>query len=101
MDGIALRTMSREDLAVAVEWAAREGWNPGLDDAAAFFAADPEGFLLAEIDGEPIGTISAVRYGADYGFVGFYIVKPEFRGHEVGWKLAEQALAFLGDRNIG
>lgn len=101
MNGISLHTMSRAELETAVEWAAREGWNPGLDDAAAFFAADPEGFFAATQNGETIGTISAVRYGDAYGFVGFFIVKPEFRGHEVGWKLAEHALQFLGDRTIG
>jgi hypothetical protein len=27
--------------AIAVEWAAGEGWNPGLDDADRFSRADP------------------------------------------------------------
>jgi hypothetical protein len=27
---------------VAVEWAAAEGWNPGVDDERRFLAADPE-----------------------------------------------------------
>lgn len=93
--------MSRQDLDVAVEWATGEGWNPGLDDAVAFYAADPEGFFAARRGGEIIGTISAVRYGAGYGFVGFFIVKRGYRGHDVGWKLAEHALAFLGERTIG
>lgn len=100
-DGICVRTMSRQDLNVAVEWAAREGWNPGLADAAAFFAADPAGYFLAERNGEILGTVSSVAYGPDFGFVGFYIVKPEFRGRRVGWLLGERALERLGGRNIG
>ncbi len=32
-----------------VEWAAREGWNPGLADADCFHAADPAGFLIGRI----------------------------------------------------
>lgn len=100
-DGMTIRTMTREELSTALEWAAREGWNPGLDDANAFFAADAAGFLLAQRDGEIVGTISAVAYGEDFGFVGFYIVKPEFRGHEIGWRLGERALEQLRGRNIG
>jgi hypothetical protein len=100
-DEVMIRTMSREELGTAVEWAAREGWNPGLDDAEAFYAADPEGFLQVEDDGEVVGTISAVKYGADFGFVGFYIVKPGRRGRRYGWLLAEQALARLEGCRIG
>jgi hypothetical protein len=46
-----IRTMHARDLALALDWAAAEGWNPGLSDAACFRSADPEGFLLAEVAG--------------------------------------------------
>jgi hypothetical protein len=36
-----------------VNWAATEGWNPGLADDACFAAVDPEGFLIGELDGAP------------------------------------------------
>ena len=77
--------MLREELDIAVEWAAHEGWNPGLRDADIFWACDPEEFLLAEIDGEAVGCGSMVSYGGDYGFVGFFIVKPERRHEAVGF----------------
>lgn len=31
----------------------QRGWNPGLHDAECFYAADPQGFFLAEADGQP------------------------------------------------
>ena len=72
---LVVRNMTEADLALALEWAAAEGWNPGLHDAQCFYAADPEGFFLGELDGAPIGCVSAVRYGSGFGFLGLYIVK--------------------------
>ena len=69
-----------------------EGWNPGLHDARAFFAADPGGFLGAFVDGELAGAVSAVRYGAGLGFIGLFIVQPEYRRHLLGVRLGRAAL---------
>ena len=99
--GYKIRPMKRDEMNLAVEWAAAEGWNPGLNDAEPFFAADPGGFLLGLKDGEPIAMISAVKYGNTFGFMGFYIVKPEWRGHGYGLKIWDAAVASLEGRNIG
>jgi GNAT superfamily N-acetyltransferase len=96
-----IRPMLREEVDLAVEWAAREGWNPGLHDADAFHAADPEGFLVGLLDGEPVATLSAVRYGSDFGFMGFYIVEPGHRGRGYGLQLWKAGLEHLAGRNIG
>ena len=61
---LVIKTASRSELDLAIDWAAQEGWNPGLADAACFHAADPEGFLIGFIGREPVGCISMVRYGA-------------------------------------
>ncbi|MCI5125057.1 MAG: GNAT family N-acetyltransferase [Candidatus Electrothrix sp. AR5] len=74
--------MTRKEVDVAVEWAAQEGWNPGIHDADCYFTADPNGFLIGLLDDEPIATISAINYS--FGFIGFYIVKPEHRGTGYG-----------------
>jgi Acetyltransferase (GNAT) domain len=83
-DALLIRTMTLADLDLVLDLAAAEGWNPGLRDAIPFYAADPEGFLLGELAGEPIGTISAVRYGQDLGFIGCFIVRLPWRGQGYG-----------------
>ena len=98
---LAIRRMSEADLALALDWAAAEGWNPGHDDARSFYAADPDGFLLGEFDGRPVGSVSAVRYGPAFGFLGLYIVKAEHRGRGFGLELWRAALDHLGDRVVG
>ncbi len=66
-----IRRMTRNELDVLVEWASREGWNPGLDDAEVFWTTDPEGFIAAEIAGELIGGGSIVAYGKKVRLPGF------------------------------
>jgi GNAT superfamily N-acetyltransferase len=96
-----IRKMSREEVEFAVEMAAAEGWNPGTHDGKIFYETDPEGFFMAEVSGKPVGCASAVAYDDSFGFLGFYVVKPEFRGRGIGTKLTEKCLKYLGDRNIG
>ncbi len=98
---LVVRAMTEADLALALEWAAAEGWNPGLNDAHCFYAADPQGFFVGELDGVPVGCVSAVRYGSGFGFLGLYIVKPEHRGQGFGLELWRAAMDHLGDRLIG
>ncbi|SAL12836.1 N-acetyltransferase GCN5 [Caballeronia arvi] len=97
----AVRRMTSGDADVALGWAATEGWNPGLDDARSFFAADPHGFFVGTWDGAPIGCISAVAYGDAFGFIGLYIVSPEWRGKGFGMRLWNEGMTYLGARNIG
>lgn len=82
-------------------WAQAEGWSPGVNDGPCFFAADPEGFFGAWVHGEMVGGVAAVRYGANYGFIGLLIVKPSFRGGDIAPRLFQLALEHLGDRTIG
>jgi ribosomal protein S18 acetylase RimI-like enzyme len=93
--------MRRPDLDVAIEWTSREGWNPGLHDAEAFYRADPSGFFAGFVEGVPVACISSVAYDDSFGFLGLYIVKPEFRGMGFGIRIWEKALEYLGNRNIG
>lgn len=101
MNAFTIRPMSRAELDLGIDWAAAEGWNPGLHDADSFHAADPGGFLLGRLGGEPVGMISAVRYGKGFGFVGFYIVRPAFRGRGHGLALWQAAMQSLAGRCVG
>ena len=98
---LTIRSMASDEISLALDWAAAEGWNPGLADAECFAAADPAGFLLGEIAGEAVGCISATRYGTDFGFIGFYIMRPGFRGMGHGMALWRAAMARLEGRVIG
>ena len=93
--------MRPDEISLAVNWAADEGWNPGLADAACFAEVDPEGFLIGELDGEPAATISCVNYDASFAFLGFYIVRKDLRGRGFGLRIWNAAIAHAGPRVIG
>ncbi len=96
-----IRALTPPEVDLAVDWAAREGWNPGLNDAPAFLAQDPDGFLGLFRDGDLAACISVVTYGPAFGFLGFYICRPDLRGQGLGWALWQAGLARLGTRTIG
>ncbi len=98
---IGIRTAERAELDQILDWAAREGWNPGLDDAGAFFAADPEGFLVAEDEGgwpPPFPSSDSARPFASSASTWRI---PIFRGQGIGLRLWTAALAAREGRTIG
>lgn len=96
-----IRPLAAEEVETAVSWAAREGWNPGVGDAAAFLAQDPDGFIGLFAEDGLASVISAVTYGPAFGFVGFYICRPDLRGRGLGRAVWEAAMARLGSRVVG
>src|SRR5882724_6386732 len=98
---LRIRVMRPDEIALASDWAAAEGWNPGLADAACFATVDPQGFLIGELDGAPAATVSCVNYDARFAFLGFYIVRADLRGRGYGLRIWNAAIAHAGTRVIG
>lgn len=98
---LTIAAMTEAELEVAIDWAAAEGWNPGLEDAGPFLAADSNGFLMARLGEIPVACISVVRHTDAFGFLGFYICHPEHRGRGYGWAVWQAGLAHLGERTVG
>jgi len=96
-----IRAMTLADLETVLGWARDEGWNPGIDDAPAFLAADPEGFLIGEIDGAAVAAVSVVRHVPDTGFLGLYLCKPGWRGKGLGLALWRAGMGRLEGARFG
>jgi len=82
-----IRAMTHDELRTLVNWAAGEGWNPGRTDADSFWTLDPEGYLGIEVDGQLAGGGAIVRYDERFGFMGLFIVRPEYRSRKLGTEL--------------
>lgn len=89
-----INTANAVEIKTMAEWAAQEGWNPGKNDATVYPLADPNGFFVGYIENEMVACISAVKY-QNFGFVGFYMVKPEFRGQGYGWQIWQHGMQYL------
>lgn len=87
---LSFKPLTFEAFKTLVHWAALEGWNPGLQDAEIFWATDPNGFY-GYFDNETlIGGGSVVSYDGQFGFMGFFIVHPDYRAKGIGRELWQQ-----------
>lgn len=98
---ITVRPMTEAEVGVAVDWAEREGWNPGISDGECYYAVDPEAFFAVLLDGRMIGSFSIMVYPGGFAFGGFYILDPAYRGRGIGLAIQEYADRLAGDYNLG
>lgn len=96
-----LRVAKPSELDLILDWAAHEGWNPGVADAPAFHASDPYGVFVAEIASDPVAAISVVNHCDNMAFLGLYLCLPDYRGQGIGYALWTHALAHAGERVVG
>jgi GNAT superfamily N-acetyltransferase len=96
-----IERMDLAEVEATIDWAAAEGWNPGLHDAECFHAIDADGFFMGVLDGRAIARGAALNYDANFSFGGLYIVDPAYRGQGYGLKLFEAMRDHVGTRNNG
>ena len=101
MENLVIKPASKTEFLTTIEWAAAEGWNPGISDLDAFYAADSDGFFMAWLNGQPVASISVVKYGNNFGFLGFYIVHPDHRGTGIGISIWNTGMDYLANRTVG
>lgn len=87
LDNITIKKLEFHELETLISWAAKEGWNPGKHDAKLFWDADPDGFYGCFYQNNLIAGGSVVAYNNEFGFMGLFIVHPDFRNDGIGRKL--------------
>lgn len=97
MSDLIIRPAKASDIPAIVDWARSEEFAPGFGDVDIYRNTDKQGVWVGWLDSTPVGCIAGIKYNNIYGFIGLYIVRPEYRGHGYGHKLWEQALLHLQD----
>jgi len=98
---VKLRGFQPEDASFIRSLVADQRWNAGVHDVETFTAVDPEAWIVAEIDGRPVGIVLATRWNVSHGWIGLYLVHQEFRGRGIGLELFRAALARLAPGSVG
>ena len=86
-NGMTLGPMWQEERGILDEWAAREGWNPGLTDLETVWDYDPDAFIALRKGSELVGGGTILSYERRFGFMGLFIMRPDVRGQGLGSRL--------------
>lgn len=97
MPELIIKPAQASDIPAIVGWARNEEFAPGFGDVDIYRNTDRQGIWVGWLDSSPVGCIAGIKYNDIYGFIGLYIVRPEYRGHGYGHRLWEQALLHLQD----
>ena len=78
-----------------------QGWATGSSDDDFLYRVDPSAYFFALDGNTVVGTVAAVSYDKDIGFIGYHAVRSDMRGSGIGKALMNCALSKLRPRNIG
>jgi predicted N-acetyltransferase YhbS len=95
MNDLTIRPMALSDLNFAMECIKNVGWIGEVrTDFEIYYEHDPQGCLIAEVNGSAGGICIATSYG-DAGFIGDLIVLPDLRGKGIGARLLNRGVEYL------
>ena len=94
---------SLEDFSPVFDYMVKEGWPTAVGDVEAFYAIDPSGCFVGELDGKKIAFLSTLKYPEKkICFDGQFVVDPAYRGKGYGREMMHfSSKTFPGDYNRG
>jgi len=92
-----IRPMLPSDLPRGLALCRACGWNQVAADWEQLLALGGAGCLVAEVDGEVAGTLTAVAYEQRFAWIGMVLVEPALRGRGIATALMRQAIDTLGE----
>ncbi len=96
---ISLRPLLAEDIPEAMKLKDAEGWNQTVKDWQVFVEGQQNINLIAELEGETTGTVTAINYGNAVAWLGMMIVDPTYRGLGISRKLMSTTIDQLKENN--
>ena len=91
--------MTAADVPLGMRLREQAGFNQTETDWRRFLDLEPEGCFVAELDGEPVGTVTNCVFDS-VGWIAMLLVDQRVRGRGIGTRLTEHALAYLAARGV-
>jgi GNAT superfamily N-acetyltransferase len=91
---LIVRTMTVEDLPLAMRLKSQPGWNQTEADWRRFMAITPDACFVAEQDGVPVATTVACVFG-DVAWLAMVLVDEVVRGRGIGTAIVRHAIEYL------
>lgn len=91
---IGIRPMTPADLPLGLRLSAEAGWNQTEADWRRFMDLGPDGCFVAELEGQPVGTVTTCLFGP-VGWIAMLLVDEPFRRRGIGTRLMQRALDCL------
>jgi GNAT superfamily N-acetyltransferase len=82
--GFTITPMREAETKVLDDWAAGEGWNPGLSDLAIAWHTEPEAFVALREGDRLAGGGTIYSYDGHFGFMGLFIMRADLRRQGLG-----------------
>ena len=91
----AFRTFREDDIPAAMRLKEAAGWNQTEQDWLTVLDVAAGQCWVRELDGNVVGTVTAVSYGRELAWIGMMLVDPAYRRRGIARDLMKFALAYL------
>src|SRR5438128_556209 len=97
--GIHIRLMTAADVSFGMRLKAANGWNQTEADWHRYLDLQPDGCFVAEIDGNPVGTLTTCIFGT-VAWIAMMLVDVSQRRRGIGLALMQHAIDFLTHEGV-
>jgi ribosomal protein S18 acetylase RimI-like enzyme len=100
LKGLSIRNAVGSDVDFVHAMLLSEEWNDRREDAARMLGFEPEGCFLTEVNNVRAGHVFSITYGSLLAWIGYVIVKAEYRNRGIATLLMKKALDYLRGKRV-